>query len=76
MSCYFRHMKEVFKEAGVEITKENKKDIDKILHSLVDVKYKNCSPTWKAIKEHINVHDKERSRFAKRLKEEVKKEEL
>lgn len=76
MSCYFRHMKKVFEEAGVEITTENNKEIDRILHGLVYVEYKNCSPTWKAIKEHINVHDKERSRFVKRLKDEVKKQEL
>ena len=76
MSCYFRHMKEVFEEAGVKITKENKKKIDRIVHGLVDVEYKNCSPTWRAIKEHINVHHKERSRFVKRLKNQVKKQEL
>jgi uncharacterized protein YeaO (DUF488 family) len=76
MSCYFRHMKEVFEEAGVKITKENKKEIDRILHSLVDVEYKNCSPTWKAIKEQIKGDDKAWNRFVKRLKDEVKKEEL
>lgn len=25
MSCYFRHMKDVLKEAGIEVTRENKK---------------------------------------------------
>jgi len=33
MSCYFGHMKDVFEEAGVEITKENKKEIDRIIHT-------------------------------------------
>jgi hypothetical protein len=42
MSCYFRHMKDVLDEAGIEVTKENKKDIDRIIHGLVDVEYKNC----------------------------------
>ena len=58
MSCYFRHMKDVLAEAGVEVTKENKKEIDKIIHAMVDVEYKNCSPTWKGVKEHIK-HDQE-----------------
>lgn len=50
MSCYLRHMSDVLKEAGVEVTKENKKDIDRALHSLVNVEYKNCSSTWKELK--------------------------
>ena len=55
MTCYFRHkqMKEVFEEVGVEVTKENRKDLDKIIHGIVGVEYKNCSSTWKAVKEHL-----------------------
>jgi len=40
MSCYFRHMKDVLEEAGVEITKENKKEVDRIIH---------ISGTWKDV---------------------------
>jgi hypothetical protein len=43
-------MKEVFKKAMIEITKENRKEIDKIIHSIVGVEYKNCSQTWRAVK--------------------------
>ena len=50
MTCYFRHMKLVFDQIGIEITPENKKEIDKKIHTLVGVDYKNCSATWKAIK--------------------------
>ncbi|MCW4049297.1 MAG: hypothetical protein NWE89_06115 [Candidatus Bathyarchaeota archaeon] len=50
MTCYFRHMKEIFEKAGVEVSKENKKDIDKVIHGIVGVEYKNCSSTWKAVK--------------------------
>ena len=52
MSCYFRHMKDVLEKAGVDITPENKKEIDRIIHELVQIEYKNCSPTWKGVKEH------------------------
>ena len=38
MSCYFRHMKDVLEEAGIEITKDNKKEIDGIIHRLVDAR--------------------------------------
>ena len=73
MSCYFRHMKEILEEAGVEVTKENKKDIDRVIHGLVDVEYKNCSQAWKAIKEQIKIDDKTRNSFINRLKQELKK---
>ncbi len=72
MSCYFRHMKDVLEEAGIEVTRENKKDIDRIIHGLVDVEYKNCPPTWKAVKEHIKGDDRARSRFIQNLKKELK----
>ena len=50
MTCYFRHMKETFAELGIDVTSENKQDIDRAIHKLVGVKYKNCSATWKEIK--------------------------
>jgi hypothetical protein len=65
-------MKDVLGEAGIEVTQENKKEIDKIIHGLVDVTYKNCSPTWKAVKDHIKRDDKARSRFIQKLKDELK----
>ena len=72
MSCYFRHMKDIFEEAGIEVTKENKKEVDRIIHGLVEVEYKNCSPTWKAVKEQILADDKARGQFIERLKRELK----
>jgi hypothetical protein len=71
MSCYFRHMKDVLEEAGVEITPENKKEIDRVIHELVGVEYKSCSPTWKGVKERIKADEASRSRFVTRLKEQL-----
>ena len=65
-------MKDVIDEAGIEITKENKKDVDRIIHGLVDVEYKNCSPTWKGVKEHIKGDDQAKKQFIKKLKQELK----
>lgn len=53
MTCYFRHMKNIFIEIGVEPTKENKKAIDRKIHELLGVEYKNCSTTWKQVKERL-----------------------
>jgi hypothetical protein len=50
MTCYFRHLNEVFAKAGIQVTKENKHDIDKVIHRLVGVEYKNCPAAWKAVK--------------------------
>jgi hypothetical protein len=61
-------MKDVLEEAGIEITQSNKKDIDRIIHGLVDVEYKNCSPAWKEVKAHIKKDEEAKNRFIKRLK--------
>jgi len=53
MTCYFRHIQNVFKKAGIEVTKENKREIDRVIHGIVGVEYKNCSATWKEVKRRI-----------------------
>jgi hypothetical protein len=53
MTCYFRHLNDVFDKAGVTVTKENKQDIDRVIHSIVGVEYKNCPATWKEVKKRI-----------------------
>lgn len=55
MTCYFRHkqMKDVFERAGVEITKENRKEVDRLIHSIVGVEYKSCPDTWRAVKSKL-----------------------
>ena len=50
MTCYFRHIKHLFEDAGIVVTTENKKDIDRAIHQIVGVEYKDCPSTWKAIK--------------------------
>ncbi len=53
MTCYFRHMKEIFAEIGVEVTPKNKKEIDRRIHNLLGVQYKDCSTTWKHVKARL-----------------------
>jgi hypothetical protein len=67
MSCYFRHMKDLFGELGIEVTPENKKKIDAAIHTLVEVDYKDCPAAWRQVK--VNLSDEElRKVFAARLK--------
>ena len=71
MSCYFRHMKDVLAEVPVEISPDNKKEIDAILHEIVGVPYKDCSPAWKAIKTRIKGPKEVRAAFVERLREKM-----
>jgi hypothetical protein len=48
MSCYFRHLKELFAGPGITVTPENKKRLDAAIHKIVRVKYKNCQDTKSA----------------------------
>lgn len=66
MTCYFRHLQNVFKKAGIEVTNENKKEVDKIIHHIVHVEYKNCPVTWKEVKKRIA---EDEDNFATKLKE-------
>lgn len=66
MTCYFRHIKHIFAKAGINVTKENKRKIDRIIHSIVGVEYKKCSATWKEVKKRI-MDDEEM--FISKLKE-------
>ena len=51
MSCYFRHMKDVFTEAGVSVTPANKQRLDQAIHAAVGVRYKQCMPDcWSKVK--------------------------
>jgi hypothetical protein len=53
MTCYFRHLKQVFEKAGIEVTPANKKELDRIIHNIVSVDYKNCPNTWRQVKKLI-----------------------
>ena len=53
ITCYFRHLKTLFEKARITITKENKKDVDRVIHSIVGVEYKNCPATWKEVKKRM-----------------------
>ena len=46
-------MKLIFTQIGIEVTPENKRDIDKKIHAFLGTEYKNCSATWSALKARL-----------------------
>jgi len=53
VTCYFRHLKEVFKKAGIEANSQNRTEIDRIIHDIVGVKYPNCPAAWRQVKQRV-----------------------
>lgn len=53
MTCYFRHLGVVFAKAGIVVTPENRKQLDRIIHDIVYVNYKDCPDTWYAVKKRL-----------------------
>jgi hypothetical protein len=51
MSCYFRHMRDLFEEAGVEVTKESRKALHLHIAGLVGDEEAHCPTTWRLVKE-------------------------
>ena len=70
MTCYFRHLQDIFKKAGIEVTSVNKREIDQIIHKIVSVRYKDCPAAWREVKKRIT-NDQEG--FVAALKTEWKK---
>jgi len=69
MSCYFRHLKDILAEAGVEVTPSNKRKVDQAIHRIVGVEYKDCPVAWKALKEQIMGDEQKRRDFVEKLKD-------
>jgi len=72
MSCYFRHLKDLFAEAGIEVTPGNKKQIDQAVHQFVGVEYKECPATWRKVKEEVLSNEKKRRELISKVKAAVK----
>lgn len=71
MSCYFRHLGEIFAETGITVTPQNKKQLDETIHKLMGTHYKDCPATWREFKKQVLVDEQHRREFVARLKEAV-----
>ena len=67
MSCYFRHLKGMLSEAGIEVNPSNRKQIDRAIHDIVGITYKDCPTTWKKLKQEIIGDEEKRQDFIKKL---------
>jgi len=72
MSCYFRHLEKVFKEAGIDVNSINKKQVDQAIHDIVGVNYKDCPATWRKLKHEILSDEQKRRDFIARLQSTVR----
>jgi hypothetical protein len=61
-------MKDIFREAGIEVTPENKKQVDRAIHEVVNTTYKDCPGTWKEVKKKLASSEAEKREFIKKLK--------
>ena len=68
MSCYFRQLKDIFNEAGIEVTASNKKRLDQAIHQIVGSNYKDCPGTWRKLKQQIINDEQKRQEFIEQLK--------
>lgn len=73
MSCYFRHLKDVVAEAGIEVTPANKKDVDRALHEIVGVAYKDCPGAWRGLKQEM-AKEADRAAVVKKLRKAMAKQ--
>ena len=68
MSCYLHNLKDILNEAGVEISADNRKQIDRAIHEIVNTTYKDCPGTWKEVKKKLASSEAEKKDFLKKLK--------
>jgi hypothetical protein len=68
MSCYIRHLKDLLDEAGIEVPAENRKQIDRAIHEIVNTTYKDCPGTWKEVKKKLASSEAEKQEFVKKIK--------
>lgn len=72
MSCYFRHLKEVLAEAGIQINSENRKQVDQAIHNAVGVTYKDCPAAWRNLKQVLAGDERKRRDFVSRLQKALR----
>jgi len=71
MSCYFRRLKNILDEAGIEVTPSNKKQIDQAFHQIVGVTYKDCPATWERLKLELIGNEQKRHELVQKLQNAI-----
>jgi len=74
VSCYFRHLKDIFAAAGIEVTPQNRKQLDRVFHGIVGVEFKECPATWKKLKQDWLADPEKKRKLALIAKEALSKQ--
>jgi len=64
MSCYTRHLTDVFETLGVENSKDNRKTMDKAMRKILK-RDKPCSEVWKQLKNILADEEKKNNLIGK-----------
>jgi len=65
LTCYFRHLEEVFQKAGISVTSENRREIGRVVQSVVKMEGKHCPDVWREVRKRIKENNAE---FVQELK--------
>ena len=69
MGCW-RWFKGVLKEAGIEVTEENREKIDEVIHEVIreNSEYKRCSGDWRKVGKLIKANESEKKKLIEKLR--------
>ena len=69
VGCW-RWFKGVLKEAGIEVTDENREKIDEVIHEVVGEtsKYERCSGDWRKVGKRIKADENEKKKLIEKLR--------
>ena len=70
MSCYFRQMKEILAEAGIEVTPGNRKRVDQAFRQIAGVPREHCPAAWRVLKQRLATEELKRE-LARELREAI-----
>lgn len=73
MSCYTRHLGDLFAAAGIENTKENRKRADGFIREIIGMVGEDCPVVWRELKTRLADPDRSQE-LAPRLREAFAKE--
>lgn len=69
MGCW-KWFNSILKEAGIDVTEENRAKIDKVIHDFVGekAKYEHYSPEWSKVGKKIRADESEKKKLIAKLK--------
>jgi len=68
MGCW-KWFSGILKEAGIDVTEENRTQIDRVIHDFIGEKarYEHCSPDWSKMGKKISADENEKKKLIAKL---------